>query len=102
MRKRAAQRKPRENREAAVALRYNKENDNAPRVVAKGRGLVAEKIREIARANNIPIHQDNDLVEFLAHIDIDREVPSELYGAIAEILSWIYRTNADMKKEIGT
>jgi flagellar biosynthesis protein len=100
MTKRPGQRKSAQDREAAVALRYNKETDNAPRLVAKGRGLIAEKIREIAKVNNIPIHQDDDLVEILAQIDIDREVPPELYGAIAEILSWIYRANAVMKKEL--
>jgi flagellar biosynthesis protein len=85
--------------EKAVALQYKEHEDSAPRVVAKGRGLVAEKIREIAESNGIPIRRDDDLVELLAQIEIDREVPPELYAAIAEILSWIYRANDTMKKE---
>lgn len=84
----------------AVALRYDKEKDRAPRVVAKGEGLVAQKIREIAEESGIPIREDDDLVELLAKIDIDREIPVELYGAIAEILSWIYRANDEMKREM--
>ncbi len=86
--------------EKAVALRYNRKEDNAPRVVAKGEGLIAQKIREIAKAHNIPIHRDDDLVELLAMVELDREVPMELYGAVAEILSWIYRANEDMRREI--
>lgn len=85
--------------EKAVALQYKEHEDNAPRVVAKGQGLVAKKIREIAETNGIPIRRDDDLVELLAQVEIDREVPPELYATIAEILSWIYKANDTMKKE---
>jgi flagellar biosynthesis protein len=98
MTKRPISKKTTKPRDSAVALRYQKESAGAPRIVAKGQGLVAQKIREVALANNIPIHQDDGLVELLAQIDIDREIPSELYGAVAEILSWIYRANSAMKK----
>ena len=93
--------KPRDDRERAVALKYRTNEDNAPRVVAKGQGNLARKIKEIARSSGIPVLQDNDLVELLAQIDIDREIPPELYAAVAEILSWIYRANKEMKKENG-
>ena len=86
-------------RDKAVALRYKIDEDRAPRVTAKGEGHLAEKIREIARANNIPIHQDDDLIELLAEVELDREIPTELYAAVAEILSWIYRANAHLKEE---
>jgi flagellar biosynthesis protein len=89
-------------RETAVALHYAAEREGAPRVVAKGKGLVAQKIKQIAQANHIPIHQDDDLVELLAQIEIDREIPAELYGAVAEILSWIYRANTAMKQELSS
>lgn len=89
-----------DNREKAVALRYQEKKDDAPRVVATGKGLIARKIKEIALANGVPIYQDNDLVELLAQIDIDREIPPELYAAVAEILSWIYKANKELKKEI--
>lgn len=87
--------------DCAVALRYNQNQDNAPKVVAKGEGLVAERIKEIAKQNGIPIHSDNDLVELLAQIDIDREIPPELYAAIAEILSWIYKANNHLRKDLS-
>ena len=86
-------------REKAVALRYHGETEQAPRVVAKGEGSIAEKIRAIAENNGIPVHRDDALVELLAQIEIDREIPSELYAAVAELLSWIYRANTALAKE---
>ena len=86
--------------EKAVALRYDQEKETSPRVVAKGKGYVARKIKAIAEEYNIPIRHDDDLVELLAQIDIDREIPQELYAAVAEILSWIYRANEEMRKEL--
>lgn len=80
-------------RDRAVALRYREKEDQAPKVVAKGEGTIAQRIKELALENGIPIHRDDTLVELLAEIDIDREIPSELYSAVAEILSWIYRAN---------
>lgn len=84
-------------RERVVALRYNEDKDRAPKIVAKGDGEIAKKIKEIAQINGIPIHRDEDLVELLAQIDLDREIPAELYSAIAEILCWVYRVNNEMK-----
>ena len=86
-------------REKAVALRYSKDDDRAPRVVAKGEGSIARKIREIAESNDIPVRRDDTLVELLAQIEIDREIPPELYAAVAELLAWIYRANAALEKE---
>ncbi|MBD3321309.1 MAG: hypothetical protein GF350_09470 [Chitinivibrionales bacterium] len=88
------------NQDRAVALKYDAEAGQAPRVVAKGNGELAEKIKSIARQYGIPVHSDNDLVELLAQIDIDREIPPELYAAVAEVLSWIYRANNEMRKEL--
>jgi flagellar biosynthesis protein len=86
-------------REKVVALRYKEDDSRAPTVVAKGEGDIARKIKEIARKEGIPIHRDDDLVELLAQIEIDREIPPELYSAIAEILSWIYKANTTLEKE---
>jgi len=88
-------RKPKKNpaREKAVALRYREREMSAPRVIAKGEGFVARKIRETALAQGVPIHRDDDLVELLAQVEIDRDIPPELYASVAEILSWIYRAN---------
>ena len=85
--------------EKAVALRYHREDDRAPRIVAKGEGGIAAKIKEIAESNGIPIRRDDALVELLAQIEIDREIPPELYAAVAELLSWIYRANNALAKE---
>jgi len=82
-----------EARKKAVALRYDPLKDPAPRVVGKGQGLVAERILQIARDNNIPIHEDPDLVEVLAALELGRLIPEELYAAMAEILAFLYRLN---------
>jgi flagellar biosynthesis protein len=86
-------------RDKAVALRYREHEDRAPKVIAKGEGHIAQTIRELALANGIPLRRDDALVELLAEVEIDREIPSELYGAIAELLSWIYRANNALFKE---
>jgi flagellar biosynthesis protein len=87
-------------REKAVALKYRAEEDRAPKVVARGQGLVAQAIKEIARKHNIPLRRDDDLIELLAQVDVDREIPAELYAAVAEVLSWVYRANEEMKREL--
>lgn len=74
----------------AAALKYNRGDDSAPKMVVKGRGKVAEKIVEIAREHNVPIKEDKDLVEFLSTLDLYQEIPQELYKAVAEILAFIY------------
>ena len=86
-------------RDKAVALQYREHEDRAPRVVAKGEGHIAQKIKKIAQENGIPMHRDDTLVELLAQIEINREIPPELYAAIAELLSWIYRANHALEKE---
>lgn len=78
----------------AVALGYQKERDNAPKVLAKGQNKIAQKIVEIAEAEGIEIHQDADLVEILKTVDIDAEIPVEAFAAVAEIISYIYKANA--------
>lgn len=80
----------------AVALRYRDGEDSAPRVVAKGEGLVADKIREVAKEAGVPLYEDDALVEVLAQIELDREVPPELYQAVAEVMSWVYRANGQI------
>lgn len=80
-------------RDKAVALKYERGKGPAPKVTAKGSGAVAEKILAIARENNIPIRQDKTLLEALYKLDINDEIPEELYKVIAEILAFIYRMN---------
>lgn len=81
----------------AVALKYIKEINNAPSLVAKGRGKLAEKIIETARKYNIPVTEDKDLVELLSHLDMYQEIPEELYKAVAEILAFIYSISKETK-----
>jgi flagellar biosynthesis protein len=76
--------------EIAIALKYDKEKDGAPRVVAKGMRIKAEKIREIARQYNIPIMKNLPLANALYRIDVGQEVPEELYDAVAEVLNFVY------------
>jgi flagellar biosynthesis protein len=87
-------------KEKAVALRYDEHKESAPRVIAKGEGYIAQKIKQIARENNIPVHQDDTLIELLAQVDIDYEIPPELYAAVAEVLCWIYRANNELKEKL--
>ena len=81
----------------AVALKYDRLQDDAPRIAAKGQGLVAEKIIELAREHGIPIQDDPDLVEVLASLEIDQEIPSEIYVAVAELLAFVYSANSGKK-----
>ncbi len=80
-------------RKKAVALRYDPEKDTIPRVTAKGSGTVARKIIELAIANDIPIKEDMDLVEVLSKLDLQEEIPPEIYVAVAELLAFIYTLN---------
>jgi len=80
----------------AVALKYNKEKDAAPKISAKGRGVIAEKIIETATAHNVPLYEDNNLVQVLEALELETEIPPELYRAVAEVLAFIYRLNGRM------
>lgn len=77
----------------AVALQYEMGQDRAPRVTAKGKGLIAEKIIEVAKEHNIPLHEDKEMVQVLDALDLDTEIPTELFRAVAEVLAFIYRMN---------
>jgi flagellar biosynthesis protein len=78
-------------RKKVAALKYKPNEDSAPKVVAKGSGWLADKILEVAKENRIPLKEDRQLVEVLSAIDLNREIPPELYKAVAEILAFIYR-----------
>ncbi|MFH1624659.1 MAG: EscU/YscU/HrcU family type III secretion system export apparatus switch protein [Pseudomonadota bacterium] len=74
----------------AVALKYTPHEDAAPKLAAKGRGVVAEKIIEIARKHNIPVKNDPELIEILCLLDYDEEIPPSVYQVVAEILAFVY------------
>ena len=82
-------------KEKAVALKYEAEKSSAPKVTAKGEGITAQKIIELAKEHKIPIKKDEDLVEMLSKIELDAEVPAEMYKAIAEVFSFIYKLTKD-------
>jgi len=73
----------------AVALHYDKKG--APRVIAKGKGTVGEKIIEIARENDIPIQENEVLAGALSNVELGEEIPAELYKGVAEVLIFVMR-----------
>lgn len=78
----------------AVALRYDAEEDEAPRVVATGLGFVAKRIEELARESGVPVKQDRELVEYLSALKLYEEIPPFLYTVVAEILAFVYRLDS--------
>jgi flagellar biosynthesis protein len=72
----------------AVALHYD--GKGAPRISAKGRGIVAEEIIALAEAHGIPLHEDSELVTLLAQLELNEEIPRELYLAVAEVIAFAY------------
>jgi len=81
----------------AVALRYDRQKENAPRVLAKGKGELARRIVDKAKEYGITIYKDDDLVEILAALELDTEIPNELYKAVAEVMVFIYKLNGKRK-----
>lgn len=75
----------------AVALAYDDVSDFAPKVAAKGRGLIAEQIIAKAKENGVAVHESKELVAMLMQVDLDNHIPPSLYQAIAEILAWLYQ-----------
>lgn len=82
-----------EKRKHAVALQYA-EGDGAPKVVATGAGELARRILELARENNVPVREDTSLTEILSQLNVGYQIPPETYRAVAEILAFLYRTDA--------
>jgi flagellar biosynthesis protein len=85
-------------RRKVVALRYDATQDHAPKIIAKGTGHLAERILEVAREHGVVIHEDPDLMQTLAALDVDIEIPEALYRAVAEVLAFVYQTN----RKLGT
>jgi flagellar biosynthesis protein len=78
-------------RPQAIALGYDPLKEAAPRVLASGRGRIAEQILAIARQNNIPVRNDPILAAALAEVEVDQIIPPELYAVVAEVLAYVYR-----------
>ncbi|MGX1264659.1 flagellar biosynthesis protein [Rossellomorea marisflavi] len=86
-------------RKAAVALGYDQTRDGSPRIIAKGKGLIAEEILKRAEEHDIPVQEDDTLVDLLGQLDIKESIPEELYGAVAEVFAFIYRVDKSFRGE---
>lgn len=84
-------------RQRAVAIRYSQE-DESPRVVATGAGEIAKRIIALAKEHGVPIRQNDSLVDILSKLHVGYEIPPETYRAVAEILAFLYRTDAAWRK----
>lgn len=82
----------------AVVLKYDKEKSSAPKVIAKGKGYLAEKIIKTAKENKVPLKENDELIDYLMAINLYEEIPPELYSVIAEILAFIYKANQNYDK----
>lgn len=86
----------------AVALQYDRQEDKVPRVVATGRGALAERILELAFAHGIKVREDADLAEILAAVEVGQQIPISAFAAVAEILFYLYRANERQAVTGGT
>ena len=82
----------------AVALAYQT-GDSAPRIVAKGRGMIAEQIIERAKEHGVAVHESKELVALLMQVELDDHIPPALYRAVAELLAWLYRVEAAQQRD---
>ncbi|CAO3353817.1 flagellar protein FhlB [Azospirillum melinis] len=82
-----------------MALKYELGTESLPRIVATGKGTVAEQILEVAFANGVKVREDADLVEILSAIEVDSDIPVEAIAAVAEILAYVYRANGTLPPE---
>lgn len=85
----------------AVAILYDDSQGAAPKVIASGKGIIAEKIIATAKEAGIHIQEDANLVELLSKVDIGEEIPTELYQTVAEVLAFVYRINEKFKDKMS-
>ena len=83
-----------------MAIVYDESENAAPKIVASGKGTIAEKIIETAREAGIHIQQDANLVELLAKVDVGEEIPVEIYQTVAEVLAFVYKVNNKFRDKI--
>ena len=83
----------------AAALRYDQERHEAPVVVAKGSRVVAEKIIEMAKEHNIPLQRDPELLQILMKLEINQEIPENVFHAVAEVLAMVYKANRNFAEK---
>ncbi len=83
----------------AVAVKYDVNTDKAPKIIASGKSTFAEEILKLAEENNIPLYEDPTLANLLAKLDVDSEIPPELYTLVAEVLAFVYQLDKMIKKK---
>ena len=83
----------------AASLQYDKKSSNAPKLTAYGKGSIASNIIDVAKQHNIPIKKDEDMLNMLSVIEVNEEIPTELYKAVAEVFSFIYGISNEKKDE---
>ena len=91
----------RKSTDKAIAILYNENESAAPKVVASGQGVIAEKIISTARDAGIHIQEDANLVELLSKVPIGEEIPTELYQTVAEVLAFVYKINEKFKQKMS-
>jgi flagellar biosynthesis protein len=82
-----------------AALRYDPTDDNAPKLVARGRGHTAARILELAEQHDLPVTKDPTLISILGALDVGAEIPPDLYGVIAEVLAWAYHVDKGVAEQ---
>ena len=90
-----------EDPDLAIALRYQPDGDEPPRVTAKGRGAIAAQIVAVARAHGVALRRDRSLAQLLASMDIDSPIPVAAFAAVAEILAHLYRVDQQLVRRHG-
>jgi flagellar biosynthesis protein len=91
----------RKSADEAIAILYNENESAAPKVVASGKGIIAEKIIATAKEAGIHIQKDADLVELLSKVQVGEEIPTELYQTVAEVLAFVYQINEKFKEKMS-
>ena len=85
-------------KETAVALKYDKDGSGVPRVIAKGQGEIAKNIKDKAKEFDVPIFKNEALASSLLKLDLDEQIPSNLYKAVAEVFIWLMRSENKASK----
>jgi flagellar biosynthesis protein len=82
----------------AIAIQFDVEKDSAPKIIAAGKGSIAEEILKIAEENNIPLYEDTSLANLLSQLQIEEEIPEEMYTLVAEVLAFVYQLDTMARK----
>ncbi|MFH0887286.1 MAG: EscU/YscU/HrcU family type III secretion system export apparatus switch protein [bacterium] len=85
-------------RKSAIAVRYDVDQDRAPHIIATGKGSIAEEIVRVAEENGIPLYEDKPLAEMLTKLELDTEIPPDLYVLVAEVLFFVYKLDRMAEK----